>query len=922
MAALPAAPGAQAFPPRAEPAPPAPDDDDDRLSDTSDIDPDSAVLAPVQERIARQLLRHVESLSLELHETTNEARMMRQRREDCGVELYNVQQHLAKLQEGLERGHDNLVAIQQLLEDKERERATLQTQCSTVESAITDQQKKYLQYQQQLDKLNETLLTAEQFNRQIQSEIGLERRAAYKAEDDIQKMEREKARQDALIDSLNERIKHLSEQHALLASQVAAQKQETKLARDTLAEALAEMEAVEFEKKQLLQNWRSSLVGMQRRDEALRATEDALTKQKEQLLTLDNEIVGYREAIRDAQTKNAKLSSVLSRTEGEVSNLEKQIDALLARKAETSERFTVLQRNLVDKDNERKQADDEARALQAQIDGVKKKSQRVAQEIIEVEDRISKTLSQHSMLKKGSEAALADAEVMKNKIREKEMHVEQMENELARIRVDTLQTQAHNDVLRQTVAELEKELQSRDALVEKMQLDIRRKHDEIERKQKQLDALNRQYETIVAQHGSDSGDHVGPMEATINNLSKKIAAMAAENELLQKQWIKLQTELVNTKNSNDKLQRAIRELKAQNTILQQKRGRLLGATNQHRAEIAELERSIDQMHHEMKKLNQFVNANAVAQEQLANEAFQVEGALVQRLQDRKKEALQLEQRVETVRADKAQLLSEIVDAERDVMFWEKKIQIARETELALDPHVGKDEIQRMKREIYIMEQRLAHLQREQRRKVEEMQKLVEHRDVLRTKGAAIQAAAKSNQRGTTKATVSRENQRLAAELEAKKREALLKDAQIRDSLAATERCAAEAEQLVQASEALRQNLSDLQRQFNQECVARDRAVDEKARRQRALQRFRDAERGVYKLSTYPEDVERQVAELEQQRASLVAALAAVAATHPAVAPELAVFTGDAAGAGAGGSESSAAGAGSFDDGSAAAAAAS
>ena len=36
------------------------------------------------------------------------------------------------------------------------------------------------------------------------------------------------------------------------------------------------MQAINFEKKQLLQQWKTSLIGMQRRDEALRATEDAL----------------------------------------------------------------------------------------------------------------------------------------------------------------------------------------------------------------------------------------------------------------------------------------------------------------------------------------------------------------------------------------------------------------------------------------------------------------------------------------------------------------------------------------------------------------------------------------------------------------------------------------------------------------------
>ena len=42
-------------------------------------------------------------------------------------------------------------------------------------------------------------------------------------------------------------------------------------ATDTLAEAGQEMEAINFEKKQLLQQWKSSLIGMAKRDEALQA---------------------------------------------------------------------------------------------------------------------------------------------------------------------------------------------------------------------------------------------------------------------------------------------------------------------------------------------------------------------------------------------------------------------------------------------------------------------------------------------------------------------------------------------------------------------------------------------------------------------------------------------------------------------------
>ncbi len=40
-----------------------------------------------------------------------------------------------------------------------------------------------------------------------------------------------------------------------------------------------------------------------------------------------------------------------------------------------------------------------------------------------------------------------------------------------------------------------------------------------------------------------------------------------------------------------------------------------------------------------------------------------------------------------MKAEKAQLLEDILDAERQVMLWEKKIQLEKDTQAALDPSV-------------------------------------------------------------------------------------------------------------------------------------------------------------------------------------------------------------------------------------------
>lgn len=78
------------------------------------------------------------------------------------------------------------------------------------------------------------------------------------------------------------------------------------------------------------------------------------------------------------------------------------------------------------------------------------------------------------------------------------MDISQVENELARIRIDYLQTLDHNKSLKDVLQEVEKELTEKSSLIERYEVEVRRKHDEIERKQSTLDKLNRQFEKITA----------------------------------------------------------------------------------------------------------------------------------------------------------------------------------------------------------------------------------------------------------------------------------------------------------------------------------------------------------------------------------------------------------------------------------------
>merc|ERR1712187_705697 len=122
--------------------------------------------------------------------------------------------------------------------------------------------------------------------------------------------------------------------------------QETEAALSTLREASKEMEAIEFEKKQLMQQWRSSLVGMQRRDEALQNVQNAMKEQDEAELAIENEIRGLQNSIRSEQERHEQLSALRDRNDKEMQYLHTQMTTIKQDRERLMDQFNILKRSL------------------------------------------------------------------------------------------------------------------------------------------------------------------------------------------------------------------------------------------------------------------------------------------------------------------------------------------------------------------------------------------------------------------------------------------------------------------------------------------------------------------------------------------------------------------------------------------------
>lgn len=73
--------------------------------------------------------------------------------------------------------------------------------------------------------------------------------------------------------------------------------------QETLAEAEGEMETIGFEMQQLAAQWKSSIIAIQRRDEALRQIDNVLSSQQEQSHAIDAEIFSYKKDIAKEEVR-------------------------------------------------------------------------------------------------------------------------------------------------------------------------------------------------------------------------------------------------------------------------------------------------------------------------------------------------------------------------------------------------------------------------------------------------------------------------------------------------------------------------------------------------------------------------------------------------------------------------------------------
>lgn len=713
--------------------------DDDNAADTDDEyyeDPVEVIkdfghhplMQRAQKALTDQLREQHEKLKAECNLKMEELKRQTLERENLGVQLYSLQQQLAKLQISLETAHNE---FNSLLDTKIQEEELVKNISGNnmAQKALLDEHKKQeTKYASELEALNETLRQIQNYNDEVKSEIAMTRRATHKAEQSMQQLEKHKDFQDVYVDKLTKQVLALQEQIGLHQGQIEAQKKETNEANNVLQDTAHELELIASEKKQLIQQWKAALAGLSRRDEALAQATATLEAAESAVHDYDVEIVALKRNILKEQGRNEDLCNVKDRIENELQWVEENLNKIRQEKESLQERFGLLTKSLSQTDSEAKKLTSVSKELSADSESLLQNLQIITRERQALEENMMILKSTTSNMNKAVFNLQKITQKALKNIHEKENEIIESENEIAKTKIDGLNCNLINEQLKDQLSNATKEFHEKESLIDKYGIEIRQRNDEIEKKMYRVDRLNKKYDKMVEANGG--GENLGPLENVLKNLEKEIDIVTNECKELEREWLKKQTEMVDITSESDKLMDENHELQARVTILSQQQLRVIKNLKQLKNDVSSANHSNNDLQKDIAKLNNLISLNQDSENLLQNDNFVLEKKCIEELKRMEHESIELQASIDELRNAKLKILDEIMDTERQALLWEKKIQLDKETKAALDPTVGQQESQTMEREIHRMRLRLEALKREQERLSIEMEKAVVKRTVI------------------------------------------------------------------------------------------------------------------------------------------------------------------------------------------------
>ncbi|XP_047435311.1 coiled-coil domain-containing protein 40 isoform X2 [Mugil cephalus] len=723
-------------------------EDEDEEEEFIVLDPEHPLVRRQQAALSIQLSQQLERINLGLKEKMATEKADACHIQEAGIEMFRVQEQLARMQNRLEDRHKTKSQAEAKHRQAQDQLEATKSQYASITSQDRGLKAKVSQLQAELDNVMLHLIFAQGVSEDFHSKVKIMNNARCKVEAEKTQAEDQKLKQDLYVERLTNEMEQLTQQKALYETQASAQEGETQAAKEALSEAEMEIESLLMVRKQLLQQWNSSLMSMRRRDEDFSAMKKAMRAVVHQVALLDREIESYKKSTTAEQEQNESLTVQLNWSQIDGATSKKLISQKQVQQEALQAHYSTCLRTLCAIECTLSTHTKEASTHQAELKDQQRQVEKQSSLRLMLEDKIMTHINRklnHSKAVKYSQRFTSKISSLKD---EKICQLKQLENKIFAVRLESQQIDQHVDNLVHTQEALDEEIANCNKLLTDHQTKASSFIKLIYQKQTAIANCNTKISQILTSTGHED---LSPLQIKVEAIMAQIDELTADIKSDQQLWIRCQGTLVGLTREMEANGRELRKLQTEYTGMQQKKIRLESQFEEWHQEENQLEKNSKMLKRDLLKLNALLCKNRQLSHVLEQENAFMETDFLHRLKEAEQESVQIQMKHEKTREEKEWLLNSLLEAERQIMLWDKRTQIVKETCSAVDSEVGRGDIQVMKAEIHCMEVRLNQLMKKQERLLRESEATVARRETIVLHREAV---VHNSQKQTTKGKLS------------------------------------------------------------------------------------------------------------------------------------------------------------------------
>ena len=358
----------------------------DKVVDKNHSVTNNPAMDRVQSALKVQLARTRDRILRQFQEEQHSYSEAKKEREDCGVELYGIQQQLSQLQNKLDDSGNQHEGLRNKTKVIEENFIQLRNEVKTRVSKKDELKVRSSKRKEEWDEVDSMLKQARKFNQETKNEVMVTKRAASKAEEVVKGTEKGKEAQDIYIDSLNQQIKQLETETKWSVKLLDIQKKQTDEADKVTKELTQELDILSSEKKRLVQQWNSALLALGRRDQALGAvtneTKEARNKSKDN----SSEIIGLSRESFNISLQLEKATFDKNKIENEVEFIEDSIVKSKSDQEAFASQQELISQIITNTQVDENQEERNAKRYLSNVASLEQKIEVVAKEKRELED--------------------------------------------------------------------------------------------------------------------------------------------------------------------------------------------------------------------------------------------------------------------------------------------------------------------------------------------------------------------------------------------------------------------------------------------------------------------------------------------------------------------------------------------------------